>query len=141
TSTGELALITRWVSTNGAYYEPAPPNLSPDLLRQSLVRFGHDQPILGPKAGNLTFDPLDPLRYAVDVDDNLDESWRYDHDPADDPAEWLALLRAVNNSATVRSDVYCMYLKILGVSEADVADAKADADLLGGSELEYLRPS
>ena len=138
-SVAEVPLISQWGYLGGGML-PTPayqPNdrlpKVPDLVNQSLVRFGHDGG--GGTPSDLTREALRPL-------ENPDrDQMTYPYDPANDVGEWLALPRALANTVAVRSDVYVCYLKVVGVSPNDVTEAKQRAGTLGVEPLEVLKPT
>ncbi|MFG0330838.1 MAG: hypothetical protein ACF8PN_13190 [Phycisphaerales bacterium] len=122
-SVGELLLLTNWqqIGGPGGSYEPA----TGVPIDQSLVRFGHD-------GTDLQFEPIDPFPTSYGAPS---------YDASDDIAERLALVRAIKNSVATRSDVFYVYIKLIGVTPADVEEARQLASDLGGEELEYLTPT
>ncbi len=145
-SPGELALVNRWTwerpeGPRGAFHPPLAPNdpraSARDLAdaRQSLARMGHDG--LG-----VEFFPLDP---TPEMTDDTDVSGLK---LPDSIAERLALTRAIRNSTDVRSDVFAVYVSLVGVTEADLRQAQAQAQKVFSTSnpsmeqmLESLRPS
>ncbi len=132
TSLGELALITEWdvaggvLGVNSSNQPPADP--------RALVLNGQTMVDLG--SNNLQFDYealIPSLKTYQDTES---------YDPTDDVTEWLLQSRNISNVISLRSDVYIAYIKVIGVTPADVSDAiqKKD-DGMYTSELAALQPS
>lgn len=127
TSLGELALITQWseVGTNDISHEPN--RLNPLIFNQTLVQAG----ISGT---NFTYVPLNPDLLATDRTP--------ENDPADDVTEWLIMPRAISNVISLRSDVYCAYIKVIGFTPADVNEAiQKELDGTVDDALAALKPT
>lgn len=129
TSLGELALLTEWrdlgTGLNSMTHQPPDPS-DTDLRYQSLTIGGQDN-------SNELFKPFVPNE---DTRSNTP-----DYDPVDDVNEWLSLVRTMAASASVRSDVFTVYVSVIGVTQQDVVRAAADANQYGTSKLEMLHSS
>lgn len=123
TSTGELLLATRWQPDGLSYRVDS--GVSVD---ESAYRTGHDN------LGNLEYVPLNPNGL------NVDANWESNFDPDNDPSEHLALIRAIRNVVSTRSDVYIAYFTIVGFTPDDIRRADDMSNSLVG-KLTNLRAS
>ncbi len=121
TSLGELVTASKWLPTNGG------PSF--DVDSGFFGANGYESPHLtGFDSANLTYAPLNPNGLSVDT------NWETDFDPTDDPTEHLALIRAIRNSVSTRSDVFIAYITLVGFTPDDIQ--RADAP--GGSTVQKL---
>lgn len=126
TSTGELALATRWIPTGSG---------SSQVDRNFFSSNPFESPhVAGFDNSNLTYAPLNPNGLSVD------STWESNYDPADDPSEHLALIRAIRNVVSTRSDVFIAYFTIVGFTPDDIRRAD-DASNSTVGKLTALRAS
>lgn len=126
TSTGELALATRWIPTGSG---------SSQVDRNFFSSNPFESPhVAGFDNSNLTYAPLNPNGLSVD------STWESNFDPADDPSEHLALIRAIRNVVSTRSDVFIAYFTIVGFTPDDIRRAD-DASNSTVGKLTALRAS
>lgn len=125
TSLGETLLATKWTPVNGSgpSYE-----VDPSVSANELPYVG------GRDNSNLTYAPLNPNGLSVD------STWESNFDPADDPSEHLALIRAIRNVVSTRSDVFIAYFTIVGFTPDDIRRAD-DASNSTVGKLTALRAS
>ncbi|MCL4196554.1 MAG: hypothetical protein KJZ69_03600 [Phycisphaerales bacterium] len=125
TSLGETLLATKWTPINGSgpSYE-----IDPSVSANELPYVG------GRDNSNLTYGPLNPNGLSVD------SAWESNYDPADDPSEHLALIRAIRNVVSTRSDVFIAYFTIVGFTPDDIRRAD-DASNSTVGKLTALRAS
>ncbi|GEM_PF-4502138 len=118
TSAGELLLATRWAPVNGGPSYAVDPTVLP----------GESAYLTGRDSQNLTYEALNPNGL------NVDASWETSYDPTDDPSEHLALIRAIRNSVSTRSDVFVAYMTLVGFTPDDIQRAQEP----GGSVTQKL---
>ncbi|MCC6908806.1 MAG: hypothetical protein IT430_12755 [Phycisphaerales bacterium] len=118
TSLGELLLATAWTPDSSGVSYQVDPGVQPG---ESAYWTGRD-------TGNLTYSPLNPNGLSVDA------TWEGSFDPSDDPTEHLALIRAIRNCVSTRSDVFIAYITLVGFTPGDIQ--RADAP--GGSTVQKL---
>lgn len=118
TSLGELLLATRWAQVNGGPSYEVDPAVLP----------GESAYLTGRDGSNLTYEPLNPNGL------NVDPTWQTNFDPTDDPSEHLALIRAIRNSVSTRSDVFVAYITLVGFTPDDIRRAEEP----GGSVTKKL---
>lgn len=125
TSLGETLLATKWTPINGSgpSYE-----IDPSVSANELPYVG------GRDNSNLTYGPLNPNGLSVD------SAWESNYDPTDDPSEHLALIRAIRNVVSTRSDVFIAYFTIVGFTPDDIRRAD-DASNSTVGKLTALRAS
>lgn len=109
TTLGELLLATKWMPDNAGGSYKVDPAVSVD---ESAYRTGHDPD------GNLAYKPLNPNGF------NTDSNWESTFDPDNDPSEHLALIRAIRNCVSMRSDVFVAYITLVGFTPDDITRAE-----------------
>ncbi len=124
TSTGELLLASRWRPYGGG----------PSYEIDPSVALDESAYLTGSNGSNVTYKPLNPNGL------NVNSGWESDFDPADDPSEHLALIRAIRNVVSTRSDVYIAYFTIVGFTPDDIRRADDSSSSVVG-KLTNLRAS